>query len=151
MNDFELTGLRAVIIKVTGELGLRLYDFEFNDVARVLKVLIDKTEGVTLGDCTRASAALSRELDQLDLIRGRYHLEVSSPGINRPLKRLEHYQWAIGKMVTVETGRRTVTGYLRRADEQSVMIATPAGEDTIPFAEIAKAKVNEEITHGKRR
>ncbi len=151
MNEFELAGIRAAVTKVMDELGLRLYDFEFNDVARVLKILIDKSEGVTIGDCTRTSAALSRELDQLDLIRGRYHLEVSSPGINRPLKRLEHYQWAIGKMVTVETGSRAVTGYLRRADEQSVLIATPAGEETIPFADIARAKVNEEITHGKRR
>jgi len=151
MNDFELTSIQAVITKVTGEMSLRLYDFEFNDVSRILKVLIDRAEGVTIGDCTRTSVALSRELDQLDLIRGRYHLEVSSPGINRPLKRLEHYQWAIGKMVTVETGGHTVTGYLRRADEQSVLVATPAGENTIPFAEIARAKVNEEITHGKRR
>jgi ribosome maturation factor RimP len=151
MNDFELTGIRAVITRVTDELGLRFYDFEFNDVARVLKVLIDKAEGVTIGDCARASAALSRELDRVDLIRGRYRLEVSSPGIDRPLKRLEHYQWAIGKTVTVETGDRMVTGYLRRADAQSVSIATPEGESAIPWADIAKAKVNEEITHGKRR
>lgn len=151
MNDFELTGIRAVITQVTGELGLRFYDFEFNEVARVLKVLIDKAEGVTIGDCTRASSALSRELDRVDLIRGRYRLEVSSPGIDRPLKRLEHYQWSIGKTVTVETGERSVTGYLRRADAQSVSIATPEGESTIPWADIAKAKVNEEITHGKRR
>lgn len=151
MKDFELAGIQATAAKITEALGLRLYDLEFNDISRTLKVMIDKAEGISINDCTRVSAALSRELDLLDLIHGHYQLEVSSPGINRFLKRLEHYQWAVGKSVRIETAKEKITGYLRGADEESVTLATPAGEKIIPRAEIAKAQVMEDIADGKRR
>ncbi len=151
MKDFELAGIQAAAAKITEAMGLRLYDIEFNDINRTLKVMIDKTEGISINDCARVSTALSRELDLLDLIHGRYQLEVTSPGINRFLKRLEHYQWAVGKSVWIETAKEKITGYLRRADEESVTVATPAGEKIISRAEIARAQVMEDIADGKRR
>jgi ribosome maturation factor RimP len=130
---------------------LRLYDFEFNEVAQVLRIFIDKEDGVTISDCQKASAVISQELDNLNLINFKYTLEVSSPGINRPLQRPEQYQWALGKQVEIDLADRKIRGYLRNVDENGILVASAAGETSIPFPAITRAKVLEEITYAKRR
>jgi ribosome maturation factor RimP len=151
MKDFEKDVLLQTIKGILQDKDLRLYDFDFNEVSKILRVFIDKEGGVTISDCQRTSSALSQELDKLDLIRSNYNLEVSSPGINRPLKKPDHFRWAQGKQVEIDMADTKVQGYLRNVDENGIVVATPAGEKAIPFPAITRAKVLEEINYDKRR
>jgi len=151
VKAFEKEVLLQTIKGILQEKDLRLYDFDFNEVAKILRVYIDREGGVTISDCQRISSALSQELDKLDLIRHNYTLEVSSPGINRPLKRPDHFRWALGKQVEIDLADSKIQGFLRNVDENGIVVATPAGEKAIPFPVITRAKVLEEINYDKRR
>jgi ribosome maturation factor RimP len=151
MSD-SVPHVTEVIRSILDTLGFRLYDVHFNDVTRLLRVFIDREEGgITIEDCKNVSKQISRELDSGDLLHGRYTLEVSSPGVERALKRMEHYVWAIGKFIEVDCGDKKLRGYLRRAQGTHITIATDLGESTIPYDAIVKAKVMEELEYGKRR
>ena len=124
---------------------------------RVLRVLIEPqgadasppgVGGVTLDDCTRVSRALSEALDERDdLIGGAYHLEVGSPGVERPLVRLSDYERFAGREVRIKTRepvgtRKTFTTTLvGRRNENIVLREKPGDEIEIPFCNIAKANL----------
>jgi ribosome maturation factor RimP len=98
----------------------------------VVRVLIDKPGGVTVTDCEQAHKALGPALDVADPFPHAYTLEVSSPGLDRPFKRLQDYQRAIGKEVSLKlrqplNGRWRVIGRLAEADEQAVSLTIPEG------------------------
>lgn len=152
MNNFDLEKITALIQSIVEEMNIRLYDVQFNPVSRILSVFIDKAAGgVTVDDCRHVSSQLSPELDRADLIRSSYTLEVSSPGINRTLKKLDHYKWALGKIAEIDLGKTRIKGYLRAVNENGVTIATSNGEEYIAFSTIVRARVMEDIEHGKRR
>ncbi len=93
----------------------------------VVRVLIDKPGGVTVTDCEQAHKALGPALDVADPFPHAYTLEVSSPGLDRPFKRLQDYQRAIGKEVSLKlrqplNGQWRVIGRLAEADEQAVLL-----------------------------
>ena len=85
--------------------GLELMDLEFRKEARgwVLRVFMDKPGGVTLDDCTEISRQLGDQLEVDNLIPHAYTLEVSSPGLDRPLKREKDFMHSIGKLVQLST------------------------------------------------
>jgi ribosome maturation factor RimP len=152
MNNVDLEKITALVQGIVEDLNIRLYDVQFNPVSQILSVFIDKEAGgVTVDDCRRVSSQLSPELDSADLISSSYTLEVSSPGINRALKKLEHYKWALGKIVEIDLGKTRVKGHLRDVNENGVTIATGGSEEFIAFSTIVRARVMEEIEHGKRR
>ena len=102
--------------------GMELVDIELRHEGsrggRVLRVYLDKTGGPTVDDLGRVSRQLSELLDSQDVVSGAYTLEVSSPGINRPLKRPEHFARYVGKRVRIRTrdligGRRSFLGILQ--------------------------------------
>lgn len=147
----DLNDIMLAIRKTVINMGLRFYDLEYNGVTRTLRVYIDKEKGgVTIKDCQRTSNSISRELQASELISFPYTLEVSSPGIARALKRPEHYCWAIGNVVEIDTGEEKVKGYLRGTRGEGVIVATKESENIIPYCSIKKARVVEEINHGKR-
>ena len=80
-------------------MGYELIDIEWQrgPAGEVLRIFIDKPGGVGLDDCARASEAVSRSLEELDLIKSAYSLEVSSPGVERPLKKPKDWQCFIGE------------------------------------------------------
>jgi ribosome maturation factor RimP len=93
----------------------------------VLRVFIDKPEGVTLGDCERAHKALGPALDVADPFPHAYTLEVSSPGLDRPFKRIQDYHRAIGKRVTLRlkeplAGQWRLVGTLTGVTDDSVTL-----------------------------
>ena len=93
----------------------------------VVRVFIDKPEGVTLEDCERAHKALGPALDVADPFPHAYTLEVSSPGLDRPFKRIQDYRRAIGKRVTLKlreplAGQWRLVGTLTRVTDDSVTL-----------------------------
>ena len=104
----------------------------------VIRVFIDKPEGVTLDDCERAHKALGPALDVADPFPHAYTLEVSSPGLDRPFKRIQDYRRAIGKRVTLKlkeplAGQWRVVGTLTGVTDDSVTIEVnePASPRTL--------------------
>jgi ribosome maturation factor RimP len=151
IDNIDLEKVSNIVRELLEDLGFRLYDINFNEVSRTLRAFIDKEgRSVTVNDCKRVSNLISGKLDELDYFDFRYTLEVSSPGIERQLKRPEHYKWAMGKVVEIDIGDKKIRGYLRKVQKNGIVIGTKSGEDTIPYASIHKAKVVEEILYGKR-
>jgi ribosome maturation factor RimP len=113
-----------------------------------LQVMAERRDGrpMSLDDCEAISRAISAKLDVEDPIASSYTLEVSSPGIDRPLVRPKDYRRFVGHMARVEArapiaGRRRFTGKIVEADESRVQLAVEDGMVEIPFGEIARAKL----------
>ena len=134
---------------VSGE-GLELVEVEFlrEQQGWVLRVFIDKPGGgVGLEECSRISHALDPALDVEDFIPHAYHLEVSSPGLNRPLRKPEHFRRVVGQKVKVKTfgpvgdpPRKQFTGVLSQVEAAEVTVDVEgAGPFRIPLRDIAKA------------
>lgn len=145
---------------VAGE-ELELLDVEYlrEPGGWILRLTIDKLGGsgpdnaVGLEDCTRASRAVSTVLDVEDVVPNEYSLEVTSPGLNRPLKKVEHYQRVLGKKIKVRTfgpigdpPRKSFAGTLIEADAAAVVLDVEgAGRFSIPLKDVAKANVQYEF------
>lgn len=144
-RNLDLKEIANTINGIITDIGFRLYDFEYNDVSQTLRIYIDREKGgVTIGDCQKISNTISRALDEKDLIGFPYALEVSSPGIERALKRPEHYAWAIGNLVEIDTGKDRIKGYLRGTEKNGIIVAAGQHEQTIPYSAIKRANVVEE-------
>jgi ribosome maturation factor RimP len=131
--------------------GLELVDVKYRPEGgrTVLRLLIDRPDGgVTLDELTRVSRELGDVLDAHDAVPGRYQLECSSPGINRPLLREAHFRRALGQRVRVQTreptsGRRHFRGTLAEVTSEGITVDDPdAARDVIPFGAIDKANVD---------
>jgi len=136
--------------------GKELVDVEFvrEREGWILRLFIDKPGGgVGLEDCVQVSHALEVPLDVEDVIPTEYHLEVSSPGVNRPLKKLEHFQRVKGQKVKVKTfgpigepPRKNFSGVLTEAEGDAVTVEVEgAGAFRIPLKDIAKANLEFEF------
>jgi ribosome maturation factor RimP len=124
----------------------------FNKVSNMLRVFIDRDKGaVTVEDCRKVSKLISKKIDNDQIIIFPYTLEVSSPGVERFLKRPEHYRWAAGKLVEIDVGEKKIKGYIRHTEEDGVIVATDVGENLVPYSSIVRAKVVEDLEYGKRR
>ncbi len=111
-----------------------------------LRVYIDKPGGVTIDDCQAVSEPLSAELDRLDPIPYSYTLEVSSPGLERPLRKVADYVKFAGRMVRIKTfepinGRKEWQGRLIELIDGEVRLETQTGLLVVPLGKIAKANL----------
>lgn len=95
-------------MEVTADEGVELYDVQIQGGGKrtLVRVLIDKDGGVTINDCERVSNSLSALLDVEDLIKSPYTLEVSSPGIDRPLVKQKDFERNVGKLVKIITSEK---------------------------------------------
>ena len=121
----------ALIQPVIEENQLELVDVEYVKEAGewYLRAYIDKPGGVTVDDCEKVSRAFEARLDEADLIADAYILEVSSPGLDRPLKKEKDYRRAMGKEIELHTykpvdGEKQFFGTLQEFDADSVTIRT---------------------------
>ena len=126
--------LQGVISPILWTLGLELVEVVCvgQGPRSVVRVLIDKPGGVTITDCEQAHKALGPALDVADPFPHAYTFEVSSPGLDQPFKRLQDYQRAIGKEVSLKLrqpleGQWRVTGQLTQVDEQAVLLTVSVG------------------------
>jgi ribosome maturation factor RimP len=130
--------------------GLELLDVQYRPEGGrvVLRLLIDRPDGgVTLDQLTRISREVSDLLDAHDAVPGRYHLECSSPGLNRPLLRQPHFERAVGQKVHVRTkalvgDRRQFHGILEAVTSEGISLTDPAvARVFLPFEAIEKANI----------
>jgi ribosome maturation factor RimP len=140
------TAIRSAAAPVLAELGTDLYDVELTHAGRtqLVRILIDRPGGVDLEAITAATQALNPILDRLDLMEGRSTLEVSSPGLERPLRRPEHFAGARGTTVAVKTagpvdGARRHSGLLAQADEAGIEVVVEGEPRRIDYADITSA------------
>ncbi len=140
---------RSIALPLLRELGLDLVEVEFRREAGgwVLRLYLDKSGGVTLGDCQRVSEELSDLLDVENVIGHPYSLEVSSPGLNRPLSREADFLRFVGQRARVRTsqaiaGQRRFLGILKGYEAGRVMLEREDGTVVlIPHELISKASL----------
>jgi ribosome maturation factor RimP len=117
----------------------------------VLRFFLDKGGGISLDDCAKISDHLGRTLDAADLIPQHYSLEVSSPGINRPLKKESDYRRFIGERIDLTVyapvnGRRHFRGTIHAVGTGTVTVEeSPEQSYTLALADVAKARLDPEI------
>lgn len=132
--------------------GTELVDTEYRKEGSgwVLRLFIDREGGVTLDDCADISREVEAVLDAEDIIRHEYSLEVSSPGLNRPLKKDADFKRFTGKVVKVKTfetigGSRNFKGMIERYENGVVAINVDGVVHEIPVSKIAKANLEYEF------
>lgn len=138
--------VRGLVAPICSDLGLEIYDVEHGP-GRV-RVMVDKPGGVDLDALAVATRLISRELDHADPVPGRYHLEVSSPGLERPLRTPAHYANAVGQTVSIRllpgaADPRRVSGVLTGADDDGVTVALDEPEALVRplrYADIERAR-----------
>ncbi|MEM7287613.1 MAG: ribosome maturation factor RimP [Actinomycetota bacterium] len=123
--------------------GLSLYDVELN--GGNLRVTVDGPDGVLLDDLAELTRALGRELEEHDPMPGSYTLEVSSPGLERKLRTVDHFRGAVDEDVNVKLvpsveGDRRLRGVLVRVEgDHSIVLDVDGAEQTVLIADITKA------------
>ncbi|ENZ1728435.1 ribosome maturation factor RimP [Pseudomonas aeruginosa] len=144
----KLEQLQALLAPVVEALGYECWGVEFISQGRhsVLRVYIDRPEGILIDDCEAVSRQVSGILDVEDPISGEYTLEVSSPGMDRPLFTLEQFAKHAGEQVKVRLrspyeGRRNYQGILRGVEEQDVVVLVDDHEYLLPIDSIDKANI----------
>jgi len=134
------------LIEQTAEgLGYEVVDVEMSPRGRLLRVFIDKEDGINVEDCADVSNQLTRVfmVENFDYDR----LEVSSPGIDRPLTKLAHFARFAGEQIQFKLrvpgvgNQRNYKGLLRGVEGDDVLVETDAGEQRFAFADIEKARV----------
>ncbi len=136
--------LAELIEKTFQGLGFELVDLELGNRGRMMRVFIDKAGGVNVDDC----AAVSNHLTRLFAVEGVEYdrLEVSSPGLDRPLKRPQDFERFAGERVQVKVrmptnGRRKFAGVLRKVGEGGIELDADGEVVSIAFADIEKARL----------
>lgn len=133
--------------------GMEVVDIEWRRerAGWVLRLYIDKPGGVTIGDCAKISEVIGKLLDKEDLIHHPYNLEVSSPGIERPLRNKDHFKRFRGEKakITLKSpieGRRNIVGMIMEVAEDSVKLAEGSKVWEISYHNIKKAHLQPDIS-----
>ncbi len=135
--------LEQEIQKIVESCGATLYDIETVSERgkTIYRVTIKAKEGVDLDKCAQVSNLISPLLDVHPPVKGEYYLEVSSPGVERKLKKPSHFQNSIGENVRITTiGGEVVEGKLERVEDKDVVVLTKDGDRKVSLDEIASAK-----------
>jgi len=139
----------AQLLEPTVEgLGYELADLEvrLGGKSGVVRLFIDRPDGITLDDCEKVSLAVSALMDVEDPLPGHYDLEVSSPGLNRKLTKPAHYERFAGETVKVEMrfpieGRKRFRGQLKASDADNILVVVDGEEHNLPIATIDTARL----------
>ena len=152
MSVDVLESVRMIAEPVIIDEGMELVDIEYRreQGGWVLRLFIDKEGGITLGDCSNISSQIGHLIEVDDLISNPYTLEVSSPGLNRPLKKEEDFVKYRGRLVKLKLrdpieGRRVFKGRLLDSEEGLVRIDMEDDVVSLPFNNIRKANLEYEF------
>jgi len=144
--EYYRNQIEDIAKKICAEMHLALYDIDekFSQKGRIIIIYLTKIGGVSLDECAAFSRALSNQLDELDFVADRYFLEVSSPGLERPLKLKMHYTSAINEKVAVqwhvEAEKLSAMGTLVEVNPDFIRLDDRGEILEIPFSAIDRAK-----------
>ena len=146
MTIKEPDRLTQLIEPVVAGLGYELVGIEFDSRVRVLRVYIDQETGIQVDDCSRVSYQVGGMLDVEDPIPGNYQLEISSPGLDRPLYTLAHFERFQGAQVRIHlrrpiNERRRCRGRLVGIEGDEILVQDEGETLRIPFEAIEKARL----------
>ncbi len=148
MSDDILYNVKELLDPLLRGKGLELFDVEYKSSGKrgVLRVFIDREEGVTVDDCALVSRELGTLLDVHDVIPVSYTLEVSSPGLTRPLRNPADYVRFTGKKVKIKTSseiekRKVFIGTLAGFEDGLVTVDADGARFEIPYGSIEKANL----------
>jgi len=140
-----LAGLSEIVAQTVNGMGFECVDFQHSNRGRLLRVFIDKPGGVTVDDCAEVSRQLTRVLEVEAAPYER--LEVSSPGLDRPLRRAEDFQRFAGQRVDVRmrerdaNGRRRFAGVLLKCDADAATVEVDGVAVALPLADMERARL----------
>ena len=144
--------VKMIVTDYISARGMELVDIIYRreQQGMVLRLLVDTAEGVTLAECEDLNNFLSDELDKEDVMQEHFILEVSSPGLDRPIVSYDDFRRAIGKALNITTyapvdGKREHSGVLLGMDKDSIVIESSGVSAAIPKSIIAKAVLKIEI------
>lgn len=148
LDDEHEARIEEVLLPVLGDHGLELVDLDWRPhrPRAALRIFIDKRGGVEVGDCERVSREIGDLLDVSGLISQAYDLEVSSPGLDRQLRKDREYRWAVGKRVRCWlAGGAEVRGRLTEVVDERLTIEENGERVQLPRAEVTKARLDAEV------
>ena len=143
--------LRSLLEPAVERMGYELVHVTLGgSKTRALRMFIDAPGGITVDDCERVSRQVSDVLDVEDMVEGEYTLEVSSPGLDRPLVKQEHFEHAQGKDVSIlmqglHLGRRKFRGSLLEVHSDSVLVEIDREPYKLMYSEMQRANLVSEI------
>ncbi len=141
--------VRQIVEPIVKNMGYRLFDVEFkSERGWVLRIILDKEGGITLGDCEEVSKRISALLDVEDIIPVSYVLEVSSPGLTRELTKPSHFEFFQGRLIRVVLreaveGKRDMKGYIEGLKEGILHLREKESNKDyhIPLSLVARANL----------
>jgi ribosome maturation factor RimP len=140
--------ISQLIEPILDEMGVELVDIEYLSYHGrwIVRIYIDKEGGITVDDCATVSREIDEIIDIKDIIRHAYVLEVSSPGLNRPLKKEKDFQRAVGKKVKARIsvplkGRRHFTGFLKDFRDGTLYLEVEGNLVSLSSRDVEKANL----------
>lgn len=149
MTEERVAQIEALVSPVLRAYGLVLVDLEWRREGRrwVLRFFIDKAGGTSIADCQRFSQEVGDLLDVSDLVPGSYDLEVSSPGLDRELRKERELRWALGRAVhcwvrQAQDGRMEFSGRLQAVTETVLTLEEPGGRvRELPREQVSRVRL----------
>ena len=152
MAETVIKHVEAVVLPVLKELGIELVEVQYRreQTGWILRLVVDKQDGISLGDCAAVSKEISQLLDIEDFIDQTYNLEVSSPGLNRPLKSMAEFERFVGRKAKIKTiepiaGEHVFIGKINKTEGESIVLGVGTKEMTILFSQVARARLEVEF------
>jgi ribosome maturation factor RimP len=152
MADTVAKRVGAVALPVLEEMGLELVEVQYRreQSGWVLRLIIDKQDGISLQDCAAVSREISQLLDIEDFVDQAYNLEVSSPGLNRPLKSMADFERFTGRKAKIKTiepiaGEHVFIGRIKKTEGETIILEIGRKEVTMPFSQVARARLEIEL------
>ena len=144
--------IEKLLKPVIENLGYELYDVIYEKEAKdyYLRIFIDKPEGISLNDCEKVNNAITNLLDEANYIKDQYFLEVSSPGIERLLRKEKHLKQSLGKEITVNLFKpinienekqKQIDGILKDFNKEQITLSVQNKEITIETKDVANMKL----------
>ncbi len=144
--------IEKLLKPVIENLGYELYDVIYEKEAKdyYLRIFIDKPEGISLNDCEKVNDAISDLLDEANYIKDQYFLEVSSPGVERLLRKEKHLKQSLGKEITVNLFKpinienekqKQIDGILKDFNKEQIILSVQNKEITIETKDVANMKL----------
>ena len=147
MDDPRLPAIQTLIEPILADREMELVELAYRPQGRqlLLRLLVDKVGGVTIQQCARVNQLIGEALEAADLIEESYFIEVSSPGLDRPLVTKRDFERALGEELQVDerledSRTRMLQGVLLAVQPEAIVLKMPSGNITIPLAQIRTAK-----------